>query len=354
MTLKRGKVNELLVLCMILLGSGSARAQGVPERVSETQARPDRARTTISQSKATNSRNRSLAARVARLERALAAEKAARQAADTALRNSVRAETAARQAADTRFQNSINTTGGVTQAAVDAAVAAEAALRSSADTALEEQIAIEKADRIAADSTIQASTTSVASLLPLSTYLTIEDNPINGLPGPHMIFTGVNVHIRSGHPARNSVDANGRGNFIVGYNEVPNYSSPIRGGSHNVVVGPHHNYNFGAGLVLGYENHLGGSGASIVGGAFNSATGAYSTIVSGRSNTANGPYSSISGGETNRSSGAHSVVSGGSRNKATGDYSAVSGGSNNEASGNHSTIGGGVNTTNSTPDTFVP
>lgn len=330
MTLKRYKVHELLVLCIILLGSGSAQAQGVPERV------------------------RSLDKRVALLERALAAEKAARQAADTALRNSVRAETAARQAADTSLQNSINTTGGVTQDAVDAAVAAEAALRSSADTALEGQIATEKADRIAADSTIQESTESVASLLPLSTYLTIEANPIDGLPGPHMIFTGVNVHIRSGHASRSSVDANGRGNLIVGYNEVPNYSSPVRGGSHNVVIGPHHNFNFGTGFVVGYENHLGNNGASIVGGAFNSATGSYSTVASGRSNRAIGPYAGVFGGETNRASGGHSVVNGGSRNKATGDYSAVSGGSNNEASGNHSTIGGGVNTTNSTADTFVP
>jgi hypothetical protein len=339
MTLKHANVYGLVVLCMILLGSGSIQAQ--------------EARTPISQP-AANGPNRSLEKRVALLEKLLVAERAARQAADTALRNSVTAETAARKAADTMLQNSISPSGGVTQAAVDAAVAAEAALRASADTALEGQIAIEKADRIAADSTIEESTESVASLLPLATYLTIEANPINGLPGPHMIFTGVNLHIRSGHASRSSVDANGRGNLIVGYNEVPNYSSPIRGGSHNVVVGPHHNYNFGAGLVLGYENHLGGSGASIVGGAFNSATGAYSTIVSGRSNIANGPYSSVSGGETNRASGAHAVVSGGSRNKATGDYSVVSGGSSNEASGNHSTIGGGVNTTNSTADTFVP
>ena len=45
---------------------------------------------------------------------------------------------------------------------------------------------------------------------------------INGLPGPHVMLTGVNLHIRNGQPAQYELDAdvdtasyiaNGRGNL---------------------------------------------------------------------------------------------------------------------------------------------
>jgi hypothetical protein len=99
---------------------------------------------------------------------------------------------------------------------------------------------------------------------------------------------------------------NGPGNLIVGYNEsrAEFGEDDIRTGSHNIIVGSHHNFSRFGGIVVGRFNTISGDFASVSGGFVN---------------TAGGSSSSISGGEFNSVSGAASSVSGGIGNLASGD-----------------------------------
>ena len=99
-------------------------------------------------------------------------------------------------------------------------------------------------------------------------------------------------------PARTSTSAaailgdsftqNGRGNLVVGYNESVGFVPGERGGSHNLVVGPNHRYNFGVGLVVGDSSRLGNDGASVSGGFLNSAAASFSSVSAGLRNDASG------------------------------------------------------------------
>jgi hypothetical protein len=315
MSLKRGSVLGVFVLSLILGPTVEAQSQGVPGRIAALEAQLEQALATMAQ-----------------LQASLASEASARQAADAALETSIQALTG----------------GGVTQAVLDAAVAAEAAARSTADAALQGQIDNEAAARSALDATL-------APLASLATYVTVDTGTINDLAGPHIIFTGANLHIRSGHFSGNSYTQNGRGNLVLGYNEPSDSTFPAeRGGSHNLVVGPNHRYNFGVGLIVGGSSRLGNDGASVSGGFLNSAAGLFSSVGAGLRNDASGDFSSVAAGADNIASGNTSTVSAGQMNQATGDLSSVSGGFANTASGIFSTVGGGSNLTNSTAFTFVP
>ena len=200
-----------------------------------------------------------------------------------------------------------------------------------------------------------SSTPPLAPLTSLATYVTVDTGTINDLAGPHVIFTGANLHIRSGHFSGNSYTQNGRGNLVLGYNEPSDSTFPAeRGGSHNLVVGPNHRYNFGVGLIVGGSSRLGSDGASVSGGFLNSAGGLFSSVGAGLRNDASGDFSSVAGGADNIASGNAGAISAGQMNQATGDLSSVSGGFNNTASGVFSTVGGGSNLTNPTAFTFVP
>ena len=212
--------------------------------------------------------------------------------------------------------------------------------------------------------------------LALGPYVAVDQNPENGLAGPHVIFYGANVHIVSG--SGHTVDTTGLGNLVIGYDEDSNNAAIIDGnrtGSHNLVVGPQHMFTASAGIVAGTMNFTssdfatvtggqcnaaGGTAfpsgvcfltasasdaASVSGGLFNKASGGLSSVGGGAVNTASGPRSSVSGGFSNTASGPESSVSGGDSNKASGGLSSVSGGSNNTASGLHSSVGGGANQT---------
>ena len=261
-------------------------------------------------------------------------------------------EILARQAADTALQNAISS-GGVTQAALDAAIASEAAAReaadaaeantrATADAALEGQIANEVAARQALADTVAnlgdavAPLASLAPLAPLATYMSVQTGAINGLAGPHVIFSGANVHIQSG--GGDSLTANGLGNLIVGYNEPSGYEPAERGGSHNVVIGVGHRYNFGTGFVTGYSNRLGNMAASVSGGGFNEAGEFATSVAGGSNNKASGLYSTVTAGDSNTASGANAAVHGGASNTAAGDLSAVSGGLSNTASAPFSVV----------------
>ena len=109
-----------------------------------------------------------------------------------------------------------------------------------------------------------------------------------------------------------TASTNGYGNLVIGYNE--DIDGPFaRTGSHNLVVGPEHNWTSYGGLIAGYKITV---------------RGAYSSVSGGVYNTANGDYSTVSGGYYNTASGGTSSVSGGYYNTASGDLSSVSGGEN--------------------------
>lgn len=178
----------------------------------------------------------------------------------------------------------------------------------------------------------------IAALEAKLAYLTVNTNTISGLAGPHVIFSGANVHIQNG-AGENGAKTNGVGNFIVGYNANP--ANPQRGGSHNLVVGARHHYSSYGGFVAGMDNTVSGEGSSVSGGRYSIASGVLSSISGGQSNSATQEASSISGGTGNVASGRFSFVSGGENNTASGYQSSINGGRKNTASGRWSSITGG-------------
>jgi hypothetical protein len=130
-----------------------------------------------------------------------------------------------------------------------------------------------------------------------------------------VVISGANLRIVNG--LGRTETTNGLGNLIVGYSELRGQNN-VRTGSHNVAVGPFHNFSRFGGLVVGRFNEISGDFASVSGGQLN---------------TASGFSASVSGGQFNTASGMRSSVSGGTGNMASGDTSSVSGGDNNTASG---------------------
>ncbi len=122
-------------------------------------------------------------------------------------------------------------------------------------------------------------------------YISVVHEAINGLSGPHVIFTGTNVHIRT---RLSDDEKNGSGNLIVGYNE--NVTGNPRTGFHNLIVGPGHGYNACGGVVAGLANTVEGSFSSVIGGRKNTAKGEMSSVSGGTDNTAMGKLSSVRGG----------------------------------------------------------
>lgn len=192
--------------------------------------------------------------------------------------------------------------------------------------------------------------------LKLGPYVSVDPNSENGLVGPNLIFKGVNVHIESGSGA--TVDTTGLGNLVIGYDEDSVNSAIIdenRTGSHNLIIGPDHQFTASGTIIGGYENFTSANYASITGGECNSAgpteaktpcentdgSSDAASVSGGDANIASGTEASISGGQHNIASNFDSSVSGGEANKATGDEASVSGGGANTASGIASSVSGG-------------
>ena len=231
-----------------------------------------------------------------------------------------------------------------------------AALRTRLD-ALEADLAATQADLAAANTTIATLQSDLVTAqgditINASDIANVQTSPVFGLEGiltvdhattldglapPHVLFTGANVHVRSGSGTTNDEDGlSGRGNLIVGYNEAntdPTDDTLFRGGSHNLVVGRQHQYTAFGGFIAGQDNVVTGNAASVGGGRDNTASGNQSSVSGGDTNTASGARSSVSGGENNTASDDHASVSGGRDNVASGPEASVSGGSLNEASG---------------------
>jgi hypothetical protein len=187
------------------------------------------------------------------------------------------------------------------------------------------------------DALLAAYDARITALEELLASVTLE----NG--GQDFVFTGVNVHVRSGSGYTGGT-INGLGNLIVGYDEA-RISGSDKSGSHNLVVGQNHNYTSYGGFVAGYQNTITGLFASVSGGQYNTASGWYASVSGGSGNLASGYRSSVSGGADNTAGGDWSSVSGGYDNTASGDYASVSGGKENIASGLISSISGGMHNT---------
>jgi hypothetical protein len=195
----------------------------------------------------------------------------------------------------------------------------------------------------------------VAALEELLTHFSREKNDI--------FITGANLHLVNGLGRTDCGSEfepipdcpNGLGNLIVGYNELrdlsecdsdpedpPNpFCNNTRTGSHNVVVGAHHNFSRFGGAVVGNFNDISGDFASVSGGILNRASGLAASISGGGRNEASGENAAVSGGDLNVASNIRSSVSGGGRNRASGEFAAVSGGDLNVASGERSSVSGG-------------
>jgi len=119
-------------------------------------------------------------------------------------------------------------------------------------------------------------------LTDLAKYVKIDPGVVNGVKGPHVIFSGVNLHVESGSGTTAEAGApTGLGNLIVGYNEMPMPAGGSRIGSHNLIVGPSHAFTSTGGAVFGDNNLISGQSATILGGNHNSATGPDSSILGG-------------------------------------------------------------------------
>ncbi len=159
----------------------------------------------------------------------------------------------------------------------------------------------------------------------LSPYVIIDKSTINGLKGPHVLFVGANVHIRSGSKkTSDGKTLTGLGNLVIGYNkERPSRrkkSGKGRSGSHNLIVGDKHQYTSYGGIVAGDTNTISQIGATVLGGRRNIASGKFSSVTGGSGNQANGQATSISGGQNNQVNGQSSSVSGGFNLKISGDF----------------------------------
>ena len=167
-----------------------------------------------------------------------------------------------------------------------------------------------------------------------------------------IFFDEVNVHIRNGLGETDGVqdgeftilgEVNGLGNLIIGYNEERPEEEAVndKTGSHNLVVGPQHNYPSFGGLVAGGKNTISGILSTVSGGFENTANGIISSVTGGEDNEASNTGSSVTGGQGNSASGKESSVTGGEANKASGEASSVIGGNGNTASGQRASVTGG-------------
>jgi len=229
----------------------------------------------------------------------------------------------------------------------------------------------EAAARQAGDATLQNNINSIQQtggggggggsvpqqLLDLAPYLSVQTGTINGLAGPHVILTGVNLHIRNGQPVQYdhstptfdtaSYLANGRGNLIVGYDDDLAHPevTGARTGSHNVIVGDGHRFEASGVFLAGFYNYAGANAAAVGGGYANFAVNFAASISGGYSNWAFGQVSSVSGGYGSSADGDASSVTGGNDNHASANYSSVNGGQGNYATGFASTVSGGLSQT---------
>jgi hypothetical protein len=211
---------------------------------------------------------------------------------------------------------------------------------------------------------VQSQSNALKPLVGLAPYVRLDLSTINGVIGPHVIFEGVNVHVRSGMgPVPDIIEAysfnaasgafgtalytNGLGNLIIGYDELPCGAKdcpplpPRREGSHNLVVGIGHQFSDLGAVLAGVNGVSGAPSANVLGGWGNQALSMAASILGGEVNQAIGRSSVVVGGYANAASGSFAAIAGGFGNLASNTGATVIGGHTNQASGEYSTVGGG-------------
>ena len=252
---------------------------------------------------------------------------------------------------------------------LQADLAAEAAARQAADDALQALIDALPGGSLPA---LQARVAELEdhSVPRLADYVEVIDlfRDLNGDgtddPVPTIWVEGANVQIVDGSGSTLPVAGrpSGLGNLIVGYDEdtlrfvCSNgahltqvdceaageiWAANQKNGAHNLVVGPEHFYSESGGVVFGQQNFINGQSAVVLAGRENTASGSASSVSGGEDNTASGSVSSVSGGLLNTASGNHASVSGGAAHTASGLRASISGGERNRADGRSSSISGG-------------
>lgn len=196
-------------------------------------------------------------------------------------------------------------------------------------------IAVLQSDLLIAEADI--SNLASSPIFALEPYVSLNLSTVEGVVGPHVIFEGVNLHVRNLGGSTDSVD--GLGNLIVGYNADVGWN---RTGSHNMVIGNNHGYSRFGGLVAGDLNTISAPGASVTGGQWNHASGPQATICGGGNNTSTAYASTVCGGALNVASAQDATVTGGFGNKATGFRATVSGGYARIAAGENDWIAGSL------------
>jgi hypothetical protein len=142
-----------------------------------------------------------------------------------------------------------------------------------------------------AETTLGQHTTSLTEVrsnpvLALKDYVRVETTAQNGMLGPHIIFTGANVHVRNG--ANATTTTNSLGNLVLGYNETA--QGVARDGSHNLVSVQGNSFRSFGGLVFGTDNLISGQFATVLGGGQNKAIAPYSTVIGSQQNTSDSNY----------------------------------------------------------------
>jgi hypothetical protein len=162
---------------------------------------------------------------------------------------------------------------------------------------------------------------SINPVLALGPFVTLDPNPEVGVPGPNLVFHGVNVHIvDDGTPTGdwdlNSHSINGLGNLIIGYDEGEN--SVSRKGSHNLILGSRNKWsaNTSGAIISGDLNTVDGPWSAVIASFASSVSGGGSgVIIQGWTSSANNFGVEI-GGQSNSTRGVDGeVVIGGTENK---------------------------------------
>jgi hypothetical protein len=133
--------------------------------------------------------------------------------------------------------------------------AAQVATNQAAIAALQTAVATLQSQMTALETANTALHSQVAALESLLQHFSRNGNQV--------YITGANLHIVDGSGTTDGT-TNSRGNLIVGYNELRG-TDDDRTGSHNIVVGPRHNYSSYGGLVVGYQNTISGAHSSVSG-----------------------------------------------------------------------------------------
>jgi hypothetical protein len=188
-------------------------------------------------------------------------------------------------------------------------------------------------------SSMKSQLAAAKPVLALAPYVSVNQNIMNGVAGPNVVFQGANLHVRS---SSDEDDTSGLGNLIVGWdNDPPVPLSGYRSGSNNLVCGDLNSFLDNGSLLAGQDNVCREEYASVSGGYNNTASGVIASVSGGENNIAGGFMTSVSGGAFNRATLNLASVSGGFNNTASGLEASVSGGRYNTASGTCASISGG-------------